>query len=73
MSYQYAWGRLLARLLKVRLALQVKNSFVLQVVQNSFVLLTWVHGASLVNIQRTCYHTKQFVQWFDLMLKGLAK
>jgi hypothetical protein len=51
----------------------VKNSFVLQVVQNSFVVSMWVHGISLVDSQRTCYHTKQFVQWFDLMLKGLAK
>jgi hypothetical protein len=31
----------------------------LLVVQNSFVLSMQVHGASLVNIQRTCFRTKQ--------------
>jgi hypothetical protein len=25
-------------------------------------VLMWVHGASFVNVQRTCCHTKQLVQ-----------
>ncbi len=60
------------RLPKVGLTLQVGNSFVLLVVQIFFVLSTWVHGASFVDIQIT-HHTKQLVQWLDLMLKGLAR
>jgi len=31
-----------------------------------------VHYTSLKNVQRACCHTKQLVQWLDLMLKGLA-
>jgi len=71
--YQFAWGCLLARLLKARLTLHVKNSFVLLVVQFFFLLLMWVHGAFFVNVQRTCCHMEQLVQGLDLMLKGLAR
>jgi hypothetical protein len=39
LSYQYAWGHALARLLKVGLTLQVKNSFV---------FFMWVHGVSFI-------------------------
>jgi hypothetical protein len=41
-------------------------------VQNSFVLLMLVHDTFFINVQRDYCHTKQLVQWFDLMLKGLA-
>ncbi len=71
--YQFAWGHLLAKLLKARLTLQVKNSFVLLVVQNSFVLSMWVHGTFLINIQRTYCHTEYLTQWLELMLKGSCK
>jgi hypothetical protein len=47
---------------KVGLALQVENPFVLSMVQNFFVLLVWVHEASLVNFQRAYCHTKQLMQ-----------
>jgi hypothetical protein len=57
-------GCLLSRLLKVELALQVKDSFV---------LLMWVHGASFVDVQKTRCHIKEFVQWPNLMLMGLAR
>jgi hypothetical protein len=73
LSYQSAWGRPLVRLPKVGLALQMENSFMLLVVQNSFVLLMWVHGAFIINVQKTCCHIEQLVQWLDLMLKGLAR
>jgi len=43
---------------KARVALQVENYFVLLMVQNSFVLLTWIHGAFLVDIQKAYCHTK---------------
>jgi hypothetical protein len=46
----------LATLPKGGLALQVENSFVLSVVQNSFVLLIGVHGTFFVDVQRICYH-----------------
>jgi hypothetical protein len=49
--YQSTWGHPLVRLQKARLALQVKNSFVLPVVQSSFVLLMWVHRAYFVNVK----------------------
>jgi hypothetical protein len=35
-----------------KLALQMENSNVLSMGQNSFVLLMWVHGDSLVDIQK---------------------
>jgi hypothetical protein len=57
LSYQFAWGRPLARLLKARLAFPMENSFMLSVLQNSFVLSMWVHGDSLVDIQKTYCHT----------------
>jgi hypothetical protein len=56
LSYQFAWGFILAKLSKAKLALQMENSFVLSIVQNFFVLLMWVHGAFLVDIQKTCCH-----------------
>jgi hypothetical protein len=34
----------------------------LLVVQNSFMLSMWVHGAPLVDIWKACCHTKEFVQ-----------
>jgi hypothetical protein len=52
------------KLPKVGLTLQVENPFVLSM---------WVHATSFINIQKTCCHTKQLVQWLDLMLKGLAR
>ncbi len=70
---QFAWGHLLVRLPKARLALQVENSFVLLMVQNSFVLSTWISSASLVDIQKAYCHTKQLMQWSDLMLKSLVR
>jgi hypothetical protein len=70
--YRFAWGHPLVKLPKVGLALEVENSFVLLVVQNSFVLSMLIHDASLVNIQKTCCHTEQLMQWLDIMLKGLA-
>jgi hypothetical protein len=42
------------------------------VVQNSFVLSMLVHDVSFVNVQKSCCHTEQLVQWPDLILKGLA-
>jgi hypothetical protein len=33
----------------------------------------WVHGASFVNVQKPYCHIEQLVQWFDLILKGLAR
>ncbi len=73
MSYQFKWGHPLVKLSKVGLALQVKNSFVLSMVENSFVLLMWVPGAFLVNVQKVYCRTKQLVQWPNLMLKGVAR
>ncbi len=73
LSYQFAWNLFLARLPKVGLTLQVENSFVLSMVQNSFVLLMWVYSPFLVDIQITYCHIEQLVQWPDLMLKGLAR
>jgi hypothetical protein len=35
------------------------------------VFLMLVHDAFIVDIQKAYYHTEQFVQWLDLMLKGL--
>ncbi len=61
------------KLSKDGLALQVKISFVLSMVENSFVLLMWVHGVFLVNVQKFCCRTKQLVQWPNLMLKGVAR
>jgi hypothetical protein len=46
---------------KARLALQVENSFVLLMVQNTFVLSTWIHGTFLVDIQKAYCHTKQLM------------
>jgi hypothetical protein len=37
------------------------------------VLLMLVHNVYLVNVQKTYCHTKQLMQWLDLMLKGLAR
>jgi hypothetical protein len=71
LSYQFAWGCPLATLPNVGLALQMKNSFMFLVVQNSFVLSTWILGASLTNVQKTYCHIKQLVEWPNLMLKGL--
>jgi hypothetical protein len=51
----------------------MENSFVLPMVQNSFVLSMWVHGPSLVDVQRTCCHIEQLVQWPNLMLNGLVR
>jgi hypothetical protein len=70
--YRFAWGRPLVKLPKVGLALEVENSFVLLVVQISFVLSMLIDDTSLVNIQKTCCHIEQLMQWLDLMLKGLA-
>jgi hypothetical protein len=39
--------------------MQVENSFMLLVVQNSFVLSMRIHGAFLINIQKTCFHNEQ--------------
>ncbi len=36
-------------------------------------LLVLVHDVSIVNVLKTCYHTKKFVQQVNLMLKGLAR
>jgi hypothetical protein len=70
---QFAWGgHPLARLLKIGLALQVENSFVLLVVQSSLVLLMVVYDVFFIDIQRAYCHTKKLVQWLELMLKGLA-
>jgi hypothetical protein len=52
--------------------LQVENSFVLLVVQIFFVLSMLVHDASFINVKKTCCHTKQLMQWFNLMLRGLV-
>jgi hypothetical protein len=35
--------------------------FCVLMVQNSFVLSMWVHGAFLVDVQRACCHIKQLV------------
>jgi len=70
---QFTWGRLLVRLPKARLALQMEFLCVLLMVQNSFVLSTWISGASFVDIQKAYCHTKQLMQWFDLMLKSLVR
>jgi hypothetical protein len=40
-------------------SIMMQNSFVLLMMQNSFVLSMWVHGASLVDVQKTCCDTKQ--------------
>jgi len=50
----------------------VENSFVLLVVQSSFVLSMMVHATSFIDVQKACCHNKQLVQWLDLMLKGLV-
>ncbi len=71
LSYQSTCGHPLERL-KVGLALQVENSIMLSLVQNFFVLLMWVHGAFLVNVQKTYCHIELFMQWPNLMLKGLT-
>jgi hypothetical protein len=46
--------------------------FCVAMVQNSFVLSMLVHDVSFVTVQKSCCHTEQLVQWFDLILKGLA-
>jgi hypothetical protein len=61
--YQSTWGSLLAKLPKVGLTLEGKNSFVLSM---------FIRDAFLVDIQKTCCHTEQLVQWLDLMLKGMV-
>ncbi len=47
--------------LEAGLVLHVNSFFVLLMVQNSFVLSMWVHGAFFVDVQKTCCHIKQLV------------